>query len=103
MPSNPLSKGLGRDNVLLGLNLQLNPAEPLFFFFCIGQECGTALIPSRDPHTPHPSPSNGKRGHRHPLPAEASRPHQGLGQPSRMDSGQEKFNNPGPSSCTKQY
>lgn len=33
MPSNPLSKGLGRDNVLLGLNLQLNPAEPLFFFF----------------------------------------------------------------------
>jgi len=31
MPSNPLSKGLGRDNVLPGLNLQLNPAEPLFF------------------------------------------------------------------------
>lgn len=61
MPSNPLSKGLGRDNVLLGLNLQLNPAEPLFFY---QTRMRNSINPVKGP--PHRSPSNGKRGHRHP-------------------------------------
>lgn len=61
MPSNPLSKGLGRDNVLLGLNLQLNPAEPLFLY---QTRMRNSINPVKGP--PHRSPSNGEKGHGHP-------------------------------------
>ena len=67
MPSNPLSKGLGRDNVLLGLNLQLNPAEPLFFY---QTRMWNSINPVKGP--PHRSPSNGERGHGRPQAPAAS-------------------------------
>lgn len=60
MPSNPFSKGLGRDNVVPGLNLQLNPAEPLFLY-------QTRMRNSVNPEgTRAGSPSNAQRGRRHP-------------------------------------
>lgn len=67
MPSNPLSKGLGRDNVLLGLNLQLNPAEPLFLY---QTRMRNSINPVKGP--PHQSPSNRERGHGHPAAPAAS-------------------------------
>lgn len=89
MPSNPLSKGLGRDNVLLGLNLQLNPAEPLFFY---QTRMWNSINPVKRP--PHRSPSNGERGHGHPPAPAASTgamltatPHGDLRPPSAVRHG----------------
>lgn len=48
MPSNPFSKGLRRNNALLGLNLQLNPAEPLFLY---QTRMRNRVNPPRDPHS----------------------------------------------------